>query len=163
MEKKRSHHGGGKIGPDGLTEKERAFVALWLADPQHRRTKASIAIEAGYSKNGACTTACTILKATRIKLAIAAGTRDPKTGKKPVITREWVQEQMQVIYDDPRTTIGDKIKLLDKLGASTKGFYVPVGVEHSGALTLEGLLGQMGARPDETYEGDNAPDKETLQ
>lgn len=155
MRRARSKHGPGKQGGDGLTDQQRRYAHARADHPDW--TQVRCAEHAGIANPAS--KANRLEKLTAVRLVVAARTRDPKTGKTPAVTKEWVRAEMQKIYMDSRTPLNEKVKLLDKLGATVEGYYVPVGVKHSGKVGLEDVIEAMGGRPKDLTESD----EETIQ
>lgn len=132
----------------GLTPLMRRFVSACLQHPDldwaDKARKAGVRIHPSEF-------AARMRGITAVRLALAAGTPDKKTGRLPSIDKAWLQSEMQKIYLDPRTPVGEKIKLLRSLGDTVEGFNVPVGVKHSGKLGIEDWVAE-GLPPEKEEE-----------
>lgn len=142
---KRRAHGAGKRGSDGLTDQQRAYVQARLGDPD--RSHSECARIAGVRDPTG--KASRIERMSAVQLALSVGKRKARGGP---ITKEWLQKEMRAIYESPKTPVNEKVKLLDKLGATVQGFYVPVGVHHSGKVGLEDVIRAMGGVPEDVRE-----------
>ena len=140
MKKKPRKHGPGKQGGDRLTDQQRAYALARYENP--KRSARECAVLVGFDPRNANR----LEKSSAVKLAIASYRQRAKIGDKP-LTKLWLQEEMQRIYQDPRTPLNEKVRLLKDMGATVPGFYVPAGVHHSGKFSLESLVESMGGRP----------------
>lgn len=145
--KKRSHHGRGKQGPDGLSDRERAFAVERRKDP----TSAGwiIAERAGFlgGKRGCADRACELMK----KPAVLAIIHKPD--RLEPLNETSLKEELQRFYlamVRGDASPADKIRAADKLGATLQGFYVPVQVDMRAKLTMESIVREMGGAPEET-------------
>lgn len=159
--KKRSHHGRGKQGPDGLSDRERAFAHERRKDP----TSAGwiIAERAGFlgGKKGCSDRACELMK----KPAVLAIIHKPDRAEP--INEDLLKTELQQFFRDVvrgNASPADKIRAADKLGATLQGFYVPVQVDMRAKLTMESIVREMGGAPEESVRGmlpgRDDPDKE---
>jgi hypothetical protein len=138
-----------KVGPDGLTDAQRKWVSACVRypdlDASDRARKCGVKIRPSDH-------ARKMMQAPAVRIALAARTRSKKTGKLPNVTKEWLQQEMRKIYEDPKTPLNERTKLLRELGGTVEGFYVPLGVKHSGKLAIEDWVATMGGKPVEDDE-----------
>lgn len=160
--KKARPHGKGKLGADGLTDRERAFAQERRKDPTVPNHV--IAKRAGFEGNAQKLSerarllmqkpaVCTIIYAP----APIEPLDDGKVGE------ELKRFFLTVVRSN--ASPADKIRAADKLGATLQGFYVPVQVDMKGKMTMEAIVRAMGGAPEESKpQGllpghDNEPDK----
>lgn len=145
--KKRSHHGRGKQGPDGLSDRERAFAVERRKDPIAHGWV--IAQRAGFLGSKAdCQTRSRLLMRKPAVLAIIH-----KPDPAEPLNETSLKEELQRFYlavVRGNASPADKIRAADKLGATLQGFYVPVQVDMRAKLTMESIVREMGGAPEET-------------
>lgn len=145
--KKRSHHGRGKQGPDGLSDRERAFAIERRKDPT--ASGWVIAERAGFlGGKRCCTDRARELMSKPAVLAIIH-----KPDRLEPLDETSLKEELQRFYlamVRGNASPADKIRAADKLGATLQGFYVPVQVDMRAKLTMESIVREMGGAPEET-------------
>lgn len=142
----------GSIGNDGLTDRERAFVAERrkdIAAPGH-----VIAKRAGFEGNTkALKDRSTVLqKKSAVMAGIMAPTTPEETDALPddPAVKQAVRQKWYSILRSAGATHADAIRAGRELMATIEGGYVPVQVKAEGTITLEGFLRAMGGAPDQT-------------
>jgi hypothetical protein len=143
-----------KRGNDGLTERESAFVRERRADPA--APLHVIAERAGYKGNAQVLAqrARDLMKKPVVSRAVFAPR--PADEDVPEIDNEKlkrrIRHELHQILLNERTTTADKIKAADKLLATVPGGFVPLQVNQTGTLTLEGWVRAMGGGPAEDHQ-----------
>lgn len=144
--KKRKQHGRGKQGPDGLSDRERAFAIERRRDPTAPGWK--IAERVGFlGGKGSCQGRSRLLMKKPAVLAIIH-----KPDRLEPIDEISLKRELQQFYLDVvrgGASPADKIRAADKLGATLQGFYVPVQVDMRTKVTMESIVREMGGAPDE--------------
>ena len=127
-------------------------MELRAADSDSSNTE--IAKQAGYKASNTKAAsrslrvmACRLMKKPLIILALAKLKEDPKTGKRPKITKLWVMKQTRAIIEDSRTGALQKISALKLLAEMIPGALVPVKMEVQGNISLEHWVAAMGGKP----------------
>ena len=147
----------GKIGSDGLSDRERAFVEHRRKDPG--ATAAEIARRAGFIGDQQRLTerARVIMKKKAVALAVTA----PMVTAPPELLdetlREEIRQKFRTILLDPRATHADIIKAGDRLLATIPGGFVPVQIQQRGSVTLESWVRGMGGAPDDQPQEEVKP------
>jgi hypothetical protein len=153
----------GKKGADGLTDRERKFVAERRKDPAALGHE--IAKRAGYSGDAQKLSrrAGDLMRKPEVSAAIYSPDRKEKeTEPDDESLKLEVRRVMRAILNSPRTSDSDKIKAGDKILATIVGGYVPMQVQQKGSFTLESIVARMGGAPDEIklLEEENTDAKE---
>lgn len=78
---------------------------------------------------------------------------------KPGQVREWLLGWYKRIVESKVTPHSERIRALNAISEMTPGARVPVGVNHSGTLTLESLVESMGGRPSSAVSVEDEPAK----
>lgn len=145
--KKRKQHGKGKQGPDGLSDRERAFAHERRKDPLAAGW--IIAERVGFLGGKlSCQSRSRLLMRKPAVLAIIH-----KPDRLEPLNETSLKEELQRFYLDVvrgDASPADKIRAADKLGATLQGFYVPVQVDMRAKLTMESIVREMGGAPEET-------------
>ena len=68
------------------------------------------------------------------------------------VTRELIQQRTCSIALDPGTPIGERLRALRMLAEMTPGALVPVGVHHSGNMSIEEFVAAAGGKPDDVKD-----------
>lgn len=146
-----------KSQPGPLYDREAAFVREKRKDPS--APYAVLLRKAGYK--GTDRDMRTRLYKLLARPAVMAALTAPRPTKDSapeeidtVHLKREVLVELRRILRDQRASSSDKIKAADKLLATIPGAYVPVGVHHTGSLTLDNLLNVMEGKED-------APGKES--
>lgn len=141
----------GSIGKDGLTERERAFVAERrkdIAAPGH-----VIAKRAGFEGGAAQlkNRANLLQKKSAVMAAIMAPATPEETDTLPddPAVKQAVRQKWYSILRSAGATHADAIRAGRELMATIEGGYVPVQVKAQGTFTLEAFVQAMGGAPDQ--------------
>lgn len=141
----------GSIGKDGLTERERAFVAERrkdIAAPGH-----VIAKRAGFEGSAAQlkNRANLLQKKSAVMAAIMAPATPEESDTLPddPAVKQAVRQKWYSILRSAGATHADAIRAGRELMATIEGGYVPVQVKAQGTFTLEAFVQAMGGAPDQ--------------
>lgn len=158
-QRKCTPHGGGKKGDDGLTDRERAFVAARRADPGAANHE--IAGRAGFigSPQKLAERARLLMKKPAVMIAICAP--DPAF-EREVDDEEGLKREMRKLFlritRKDGASDADKIKAADKLLATIVGGFVPVQVDQKNVITLESWVRAMGGAPEDQDRQPSLPE-----
>jgi len=139
-----------------LTDKQRRFIDEYLIDLNATQA----AIRAGYSERSAKEIACGLL--TKHNIINEVMRRQEERQKRTEVTQDMVVQELariafldlDVVYDEDKGTLLDKIKLVDKiraldlLGKHMKMFTDKVDLNVSGTLTMADAIRQRDAKTD---------------
>lgn len=149
-----------KIGDDGLSDRERLFAQERRKDPTAPGHE--IAERAGFvgtpAKLGE--RARVVMKKAGVLAIIHAP--DPVDGDDGEINDEKLKKELRrtlLVLARGAGSAADKLKAIDKLGATLAGFYVPVQIDLKNKMTMEHVVRAMGGAPDEPGQPQALPDK----
>lgn len=147
----------GAIGNDGLTDRERAFVAEARKDcaaPWH-----VIAERAGFIGDTK-SRATLLMKKAAIRAAIMAPSTKAETDALPddVALKEAIKQKWYSILRGVGVAPADAVRAGKELMATIPGGYVPVQVKTEGTFTLEGFVRSMGGAPDQPILPESSDD-----
>lgn len=142
-------HRRGKLGDDGLTDRERAFAFGLRKDPTASYT--SVAKRAGFlgSDDVLGRRARVMMK----KAGVLAIIHAPERPEDVDLDEDGLKDELRrrlLIIARGNADAADKIRAIDKLLCTIPGGYVPVQVDMKGKMTLEGIVRAMGGAPDES-------------
>lgn len=87
---------------------------------------------------------------------------DPVDGDDGEINDEKLKKELRrtlLVLARGAGSAADKLKAIDKLGATLAGFYVPVQIDLKNKMTMEHVVRAMGGAPDEPGQPQALPDK----
>ena len=149
VKRRRTNPGPGKVGGDGFTDRQRAFVRERRADTVAPMWQ--IMERAGYlgTRSQLGVKAVALMAKPEVSAAVFAPSpvAERDISDEDGLKRELRRFFLSVVRSS--ATAADKIKAADKLGSTLQGFYQPVSVDLKGRVTMEGIVRAMGGAPDE--------------
>jgi len=142
----------GRIGGDGLTDRERLFATEFRKDPA--ASYATIAKKAGFLGTRMILQARgrDVMKKAAVRALINAPDMNSKIDDEVEDEGTLKLEMRKLFLRITRSSnaeYADKIRAADKLLCTIQGGYVPVQVDMKGKMTMEAIVRAMGGAPEE--------------